>query len=267
MAAMAKSRVVPINKKALQRANSADNYNFEGVVEKFGEYERDPKQQHKVFTELGFSWHDDEDICFSCQRNGSCPDHPQDKGLYVNGRLNMDATPSLKKIRIVVDEFFIADAMENHDPLNDSTSYLDVKTGEVITITSEVADIVETDDMAAAEELPDWQKGEVEIAKKVLSSECDRFVLIPRLESHEGFRFMEEFIDQLKDELVAERLAHAVRKSRPFRRFKDALGEFPEVEQQWFRFKNERMRKEVADFLQSINHERIELAMPPLSRD
>jgi hypothetical protein len=175
----------------------------------------------------------------------------------------MEATPSLKKIRIVVDEFFIADAMENHDPLNDSISYIDVETGEVINITCEVANIVETDDRVAAEELPDWQRDDVEIAKKVLESEFDRFVAIPRLESHESFQLMEDFIDQLKDARVAELLAHAVHKSRPFRRFKDTLIEFPEVEQQWYCFKNEKMRERIANFLRSIKHERIELTLPP----
>lgn len=174
----------------------------------------------------------------------------------------MDSTPSFKKIRIVVDETFIVDAMENHDPMCENTSYLDVETGEVVTITTEVADIVETDETSAVETLPDWQRDEVEIAKKVLGDESSRYVAIPRLESHEGFRFMEEFVDQLKNDNVAECLAQALRKSRPFARFKDVMSEWPEVEQQWYAFKNKKVRQEVADFLASIEHERIELTLP-----
>lgn len=133
------SKIVPINKKELRKnAPASQEYDFESKAQKFAEYFREPKQQHKIFTELGFSWHNDEEICFACERNGSCPEHPGTQSLYVNRRLNLDSTPSIKKIQIVVDEIFIADAMENHDPMYESTSYLDVETGEVVTITTEV---------------------------------------------------------------------------------------------------------------------------------
>ena len=259
---MDNSKIVAINKKNLQaNADSADEYDFEDTMKKFDKYSCDPKQKHKIFTELGFSWHDDEDFCFACDRNGSCPEHPGEKGVYLNGRLDLDTTPFLKKIRIVVDLLEIADAMENHSYADESTCYLDIETGEVAYVTSEVARIVESGNSTAADDLPDWQKDEVELAQQMLN-DGERFIPIPRLESSVGFRVMEDFIDQLGDESVAKRLVQSLRWSRPFRGFKDVLSDHPDLLDRWYAFKNEKMRKEVGDFLKPISHDRIELIMP-----
>ena len=87
---MGNSKIVPINKKDLrEKTGGADQYDFEGNAKKFAEYLHDPVQEHKIFTELGFSWHDDDEFCFACDRNGSCPDHPGDNGRYLKYSLNL----------------------------------------------------------------------------------------------------------------------------------------------------------------------------------
>lgn len=258
---MSKSKIIPINKKELKKNSlSPEGYDFKGVSEKFDEYYRDPSQEHKVFTELGFSWHDDEEFCAACDRNGSCPTHPQDKEMYVNGRLNFANVPKLKKIKIAVDVLDIADSMENQSNEIESQSYLDIETGEVEFFSHEVSSLIESgsDDFSS---LPEWQMDEVEVAKKVLADDS-RFIPIPRLESHESFKFMGEFVDEVKNNKITEELLSSLRGSRPFRRFKDCLSQYSEIEEQWYSFKNQKLRKTVKDFINSINHDRIELVFP-----
>ncbi len=259
---MSKAKVVPINKKEFRKsAEATQKYDFEGKMKKFDEYFHDPEKEHKIFTDLGFSWHDDEEFCFACDRNGSCPEHPDDNGKYLNGRLNLDSTPLLKKIRIVVDLIEIVDAMESHGYGDESMSYVDTETGEVEYVTSEILRLVESGGQKVADALPDWQQSEIDIAKMILNND-NRFVLIPRLESSVGFKFMENFIDELENENITRCLVQALRRSRPFRGFKDVLSDYPETLDQWYEFKNKRMRHEAVKFLSSVKLDRIELVLP-----
>ncbi len=258
---MSKSKIIPINKKELKKnSQPAEEYDFKGVSGKFDEYFRDPSQEHKVFTELGFSWHDDEELCSPCDRNGSCPTHPQDKGMYVDGRLNFANVPELKKIKIAVDVLDIADSMENQSNETESQSYLDIETGEVEFVSHEVSNLIESG-CTDFSSLTEWQIEEVEVGKKILADDV-RFIPIPKLESHESFKFMEEFVDEVKNNKIAEELISSLRGSRPFRRFKDCLSQHSDVEQQWYLFKNQKLQKVVRDFIGSIDHDRIELVLP-----
>ncbi len=170
--------------------------------------------------------------------------------------------PALKKIRIVVALEEIAMAMEDQNNDIESHYYLDIETGEVEFYTSETFNTWEENDPTEIDSLPDWQRDEVVRVKEIQENE-DRYVAIPRLESSVGFRFMEDFVNEVKGEKVADKLIRALRQNKPFRRFKDAL-EDVDLLDRWFQFKNRKLRKEVADFLESIDHKRIELAVPPM---
>jgi hypothetical protein len=69
----------------------------------------------------------------------------------------------------------------------------------------------------------------------------DRFVRVEPVSSHESFRWMEDFAASQKDDAVREALLDALDRPRPFRRFKDALADFPEVREAWFRAHEERV--------------------------
>ncbi|MBF0360960.1 MAG: hypothetical protein HQK49_08105 [Oligoflexia bacterium] len=159
---MSQSRIIPINKKQLdiskinQQIETGQPYDYHAVIEKYDEYFKDPKQYHKIFTELGFTWEDDMPMsCLVCERNGSCPEHPRDKHLYTSeGRLK----------------------------------------------------------------------------NKVIG----------------GSR-------------ISELLEQSLCKSKPFRNFKNTLSQYPAIEKLWYEFKNMKMNEEVEWFLQSIQHEQIEV--------
>lgn len=258
---MSKSKIITINKKNLKKSFvPPEEYDFKGVSKKFDYDSRNTPQEYKVHTELGFSLHDDEIFCAACDRNGSCPTHPKDKGMYIDGRLNFSNITKLKKIKVVVHALDIADSMENHSNEIESQSYLDIETGEVQFVSNEVSDLVGSGSSDYSS-LSEWQMDEVEVAKKVLAYE-DRFIPIPRLESYESFKFMVEFVGEVKVNKIAEELASNLRRNRPFRRFKDCLLQYPEIKEQWYSFKNKKLLKFVKAFISSIEHSNIELILP-----
>lgn len=53
----------------------------------------------------------------------------------------------------------------------ESTSYLNLDTGEVFTITHEIMSLAEDLDDAEDSDLPEWQLQELELAKRILNSE------------------------------------------------------------------------------------------------
>jgi hypothetical protein len=75
----------------------------------------------------------------------------------MNGRLNMNFESPFKKIKIYVDAPEIADAMEWQSDEGEGLYYLDLETGEVIYFTSDVLEIVESED-GVQSTLHEWRK-------------------------------------------------------------------------------------------------------------
>src|SRR5580700_6758160 len=67
----------------------------------------------------------------------------------------------------------------------------------------------------------------------------DRHRVIRGISSSISYGFMEDFIEDLPQGRVKEQLSDAISRSKPFRRFKDALFELGEVRETWFRFEEE----------------------------
>src|SRR5689334_24267919 len=61
--------------------------------------------------------------------------------------------------------------------------------------------------------------------------------------SHEGYRDMAEFVASVHHRRAAELLDRAISGRGAFRRFKDTLFEFPELREQWFRYRDARSRR------------------------
>ncbi len=67
--------------------------------------------------------------------------------------------------------------------------------------------------------------------------------------SHEGYRDMAEFVAGVRHRRAAELLDRAISGRGAFRRFKDTLLEFPELREQWFRFRDARARRRALRWL------------------
>ena len=119
------------------------------------------------------------------------------------------------------------------DYSGDNTHYLDLETGEIIYI-SEFMD----EDLSG------------ELEERVEEEDEERFIFIPCESPEEGYRDMVDFIVAVKDERVKERLSDAVNGRGAFRRFKDALLDYPDLRSRWFRFKDDRVLERVLEWLE-----------------
>ncbi len=132
-------------------------------------------------------------------------------------------------------------------PSDEMTAYINKKTGELFTVSEEETRIIEAgndDD----EFVPEWQKEVLPKVREVLQS--DDFVALPdKFEIHE-YSIMERFCLSLPDEALQNELLHAIRGSGAFRRFKAAIYR-KEIQDDWYRFRNESLKRIATDFLES----------------
>lgn len=70
-------------------------------------------------------------------------------------------------------------------------------------------------------------------------TEDPRYIRIEQIFSYEAFDVMENFVEELGDKHVAQRLARALSGRKPFRAFKDALCDHPDVRAAWFEFEQQ----------------------------
>ena len=113
--------------------------------------------------------------------------------------------------------------------------YLDVETGEILFI----SDYME-------------EKERDELGDNRVDEDRDRYEPIPRAESHEGYEDMEDFIDTVEDDHLAELLEVAIRDKGAFRRFKDVLERYPEEREIWVSFKDDRLKERALEWLDDI---------------
>jgi hypothetical protein len=134
--------------------------------------------------------------------------------------------------------------------------WLDKQTGKVILISEEARKYA--DGRWEVEEAPEWMGELIEDAKIIMRAfgelpdedadapvDVDRFVNIPGDDSRDAFEDMEEFTEAVTNDMAHNALARALRGNRPFRRFKDALSDYPRLEEEWYAFHNQRLRQRI----------------------
>ena len=144
--------------------------------------------------------------------------------------------------------------------------YLDLETGQIIPIMEEIAWELEQiyeelydevgDQVATLENYlqqrddPGWQKEMMLEADRIEREYGTRYVRVERDDPYGDYRDMERFIGTIEDGRLRERLGDAIQGRGAFRRFKDLLARHPQVEEAWFEFKDVRLQKRVADWLE-----------------
>jgi uncharacterized protein UPF0158 len=136
----------------------------------------------------------------------------------------------------------IIDALDMQ--FDESSSFLDLDTGRVETVSN---DLLRAADESVGEEpdLPDWQKQEWEIAKRIVST--DRFQQLPtKFDVHE-WTIMQDFSHSVESDRIREDLRNAIHGAGAFRHFKDALRRY-QIESAWFEFRAEALRQIALDW-------------------
>jgi hypothetical protein len=93
--------------------------------------------------------------------------------------------------------------------------------------------IVPDENFLTATDLDSWNE-ELE----QLENNFTDYYEIDKWTSSEAFETMSEFVDQLTDSNLQNRLFDALRKNKPFREFKFVIDNSGDFRQQWFDFKN-----------------------------
>ena len=135
-----------------------------------------------------------------------------------------------------------------------SSRYFDRKTGLVVTVEKSLLQALENDDEAALEDLPEWEKEDIELAREIINDDGpeDRFIDPPdKFEFHE-YRQMEHFIGTLTDTVAIEQLSQAIRGKGAFRYFKDTLDRLG-LRDQWFSFRDSALKKSVLRWASANN--------------
>ena len=111
----------------------------------------------------------------------------------------------------------LATAVERNAP--DTESFLDSRTGEVIT-------------------LVDAAPGSQELRTRVMSG-GDAFIRVEPASSREQYKWMERFVVGVTDPVLRDRLIISIDGKGAFRRFKDALLNYPVERERWFSYRGE----------------------------
>ena len=122
---------------------------------------------------------------------------------------------------------------------NEMTFYLDTQTGEVLTV-SEFGDL---DEDSATKEL--------------IEEDPERFIMSPEQDSRRGYDDMADFVNNLTNKELQDKLAIALNGKGAFRRFKDVLLDYPKERESWFAFEEKRRRERFEEWLED---EKIEIA-------
>ena len=122
-------------------------------------------------------------------------------------------------------------AFERNSP--DTESFLDTRTGEVVTVTEGAIDYAE-------------QRGKVQAGGEA-------FVRIEPAASREQYKWMERFVAGVTDEPLRERLVIAIDGKGAFRRFKDVLLNYPAERERWFSYRAELLHWHIQEWLKKEN--------------
>jgi len=155
----------------------------------------------------------------------------------------------MKKLKVDFED--IAMIMDNQDRFT-TQYYLDIQRGEVVAIPEEVMSALDEGD--SFEGFPAWELELVSKAREIYEG-SERYREIPIRPGYEGYNLMVEFAEGVTDRRIQRELSIALDGKGAFRRFKNVLRDYPEVEKKWFTFKAERDKEAVKDWLESIGIE------------
>lgn len=137
--------------------------------------------------------------------------------------------------------------------MDESSSYLNMKTGEVVMATDEEMSAVEED--GPLEEYPEWQRESIKTAGKILES--DDYILLPdKFEVHE-YSIMEDFCMSIDDEKIRNIMYNSIKGSGAFRRFKDNIHKY-DITDEWYEYKSGALKQKAIDWCKENNVEYVQ---------
>jgi len=128
-------------------------------------------------------------------------------------------------------------AFERNAP--DTESFLDLRTGDVITVAQGAIDYAEM--------------------RAKVQAGGDSFLRIEPAASREQYKWMERFVASVTDEALRERLIISIDGKGAFRRFKDVLLNYPAERERWFSYRGDLLHWNMQKWLEK---EQLEASNP-----
>lgn len=133
---------------------------------------------------------------------------------------------TLRNVPIVWDDLELA--VERNAP--NTESFLDVSTGQVITVVS----------------------GDPEASgrRQQVADNISNYIRIEPASSREQYRWMERFVSSVSDDALRERLIISIDGKGAFRRFKDVLLAYPAERERWFSYRADLLHWHIHNWLE-----------------
>ena len=167
-----------------------------------------------------------------------------------------------RKVKVDLDEL----AMALDTDFSELHQYRDLETGRIVPIMPEFAweleemngeiydedgnQIVTLEDYLQQRGDPDWQREMMLEADEVEMGYGVRYIRVERDDPYDDYRTMERFIGTIEDADLRERLWNAIQGRGAFRCFRDQLARHQQVREDWFAFKDARLQRRVAGWLE-----------------
>jgi Uncharacterised protein family (UPF0158) len=121
---------------------------------------------------------------------------------------------------------------------DESFSYLNTATGEVVSVTTEELRAAENDE--PLEDFPEWQHEAIRIAREIL--ETDHYLPLPTTFDIHEYSIMERFCLSVDDDDLRDDLCNAIRGRGAFRYFKDRIHAYG-IAEEWYRYRDAALRE------------------------
>jgi len=134
---------------------------------------------------------------------------------------------------------------------DESSSFLNKKTGEVALMTDYAMRAAEDDE--PLEELEDWERDLVAIAREILA-ETGQYIPLPTKFDIDEYRIMERFCMSLDNQEISDILCDLIKGSGAFRRLKDAIYRY-EIEDEWHSYRDNAIKEIAIEWCRENNIE------------
>ena len=134
---------------------------------------------------------------------------------------------------------------------DESSSYLNKKTGEVVLISDYEMRAAESSD--PIEDVPDWEKDQVLAAREILAETGD-YISLPSKYDINEYGIMEDFCWSLEDTRKGEFLHGLIGGPGTNRRFKDALFKYG-IEEDWYGYRSDALKEIAVEWCRENNIE------------
>jgi hypothetical protein len=167
-----------------------------------------------------------------------------------------------RKLKVDLNELDVALSMGT----SEFSYYLDLQTGRVLGVDDDARwtleelleefDAGEGDPLVAFEELlrqrddiHDWQKSVLLDAARVEFDSKGCYLAIEADDPYQDYNDMASFIGMLDDDDLQEQLERAIHGRGAFRYFKDVVARYPEVQEQWYAYKDAQAERRLLRWL------------------